>query len=80
MASPRRAAGIVLVLQLVGLMLIGLTPLQTDALRLSEFLAFGPDFDESLPMGDNPSVTVDLAQPITYFGQVRTRITVSKSI
>ena len=75
--APSRRVGTLLV-QIVWLMLVGLTPLLTDALRLSDFFPFGPDYDEALPTGDNPTVTVDLAQPIRYFGQDRVRIIVSE--
>lgn len=51
--------------------------MHTGAVRLSDFFPFGPDFDEALETGNNPSVAVDLAQPIPYFGQIRNRIIVS---
>lgn len=49
----------------------------TGAVRLSDFFPFGPDFDEALETGNDPSVAVDLTQPIPYFGQIRNRIIVS---
>ena len=61
----------------VGLMLLGQLPTKTDAVRLSEFFPFGPDFDEALPTGNDPYATVVLNEPIPYFGQIRDRIIVS---
>ena len=68
----------VLLIQVVGLLLLGLTPIQqTDAIRLADFFPFGPDFDQALETGNDPSATVDLAQPVPYFGQNRNQIIVS---
>ena len=68
----------VLLVMVVGLAtLLGLMPAKTDAIRLSEFFPFGPDYDEALPIGNDPTATVILAQPIPYFGQIRDRIIVS---
>lgn len=65
-------------MQVVVLLLLGSAPIQqTDAIRLVDFLPFGPDFDETLDIGNDPSATVDLAQPIPYFGQDRNQIIVS---
>lgn len=75
MISSRRTG--VLLSLVVGLILLGFTPIQTGAIRLSEFYPFGPDFDEVLDVGNDPSATVDLTQPIPYFGQDRNQITVS---
>jgi hypothetical protein len=68
-----RRVGVLLV-QVVGLVLL---IQQTDAIRLVDFLPFGPDFDDTLDIGNDPSATVDLAQPIPYFGQDRNQIIVS---
>ena len=68
----------VLLILVVGLLLLGAAPIQqTDAIRLADFFPFGPDFEEALETGNNPSVTVDLAQSIPYFGQSRNQIIVS---
>lgn len=68
----------ILLIQAVGLLLLGSALIQqTDAIRLVDFLPFGPDFDEALETGNDPSVTVDLAQSIPYFGQDRSQIIVS---
>ena len=68
----------VLLIQAVGLLLLGSALIQqTDAIRLVDFFPFGPDFDEALEIGNDPSVTVDLVQSIPYFGQDRNQIIVS---
>ena len=72
--TPSSRAGVLL---LVGMIVLGFIPLPTGAVRLSDFFAFGPDFDEALETGNDPSVAVDLTQPIPYFGQIRNRIIVS---
>ena len=77
MISSRRVG--ILLIPFVGLLLLlGCAPIQqTDAIRLVDFLPFGPDFDEALETGNDPSATVDLAQPIPFFGQNRNQIIVS---
>lgn len=68
----------VLLIQVVGLLLLGAAPIQqTDAIRLADFFPFGPDFDEALETGNDPSATVNLVQAIPYFGQSRNQIIVS---
>ena len=68
----------VLLAQLVGLLLVGFAPIQqTHAIRLADFFPFGPDFDQALETGNDPSIAVNLAQPIPYFGQDRSQIIVS---
>ena len=57
--------------------MLGFKPAPTGGIRLSDFFPFGPDFDEALETGNDPSATVVLAQPIPYFGQIRNQIVVS---
>ena len=48
------------------------------AIRLVDFISFGPDAQDAvLPSGNNVSETVTLQQPIPFFGEIRDRIIVS---
>ena len=46
-------------------------------LPLPDFFDFGPNFDQSLPAGNDESVTVSLIEPLPFYGQQREFITVS---
>ena len=65
--------------------LIALTVLclaaQVTSLPLPDFFPFGPNFgDQTLPTGNDESVTVALQQAFPFYGESRESITVSYGV